>query len=202
MINITATNGQTFFHALSKPGTNLDNQSWVERKRRTVLHFGRASFYMGCKLRRQNKTIEKAFFLDEKEYAVHGGGFPLRVKGTEGIIAVVVVSGLRQDLDHMIIYDSLKEFLANYRQMQSNSNSNPGNSNNNINNSVNSNVGNSQQSQLPLQSQQMPPPQPSSIPPNHIQQGPPSMPHQQYSQPGPQQQPRKYPPPTLETVYQ
>lgn len=73
---------------------------------------------MGCKLRLQNKTIEKAFFLDEKQYAIHGGGFPVRVRGVEGIVAVIVVSGLRQDLDHMIIYESLKEFLASYRQFQ------------------------------------------------------------------------------------
>lgn len=117
-INITSISGHLFFHALSKPGTNLDNQEWVERKRRTVIRFGRSSFYMGCKLRRQNKSLEQAFFIDEKDYATHGGGFPIRVRGTEGIVAVISVSGLRQDLDHNLIYESLKEFLQNYQRQQ------------------------------------------------------------------------------------
>jgi len=31
------------------------------------------------------------------QYATHGGGFPLRVKGVEPLVGVVVVSGLKQE---------------------------------------------------------------------------------------------------------
>lgn len=106
---------------------------------------------MGCKLRLQNKTVENAFFLDKQKYAVHGGGFPLRVKGIESVVGIVVVSGLRQDLDHMIIYDSLKEFIANYKQMQHASNK--ANNNNQIS---------TQQTHYSIQSQKLP--QKSSFP--------------------------------------
>lgn len=141
---------------------------------------------MGCKLRRQNKTIDKAFYLDEKDYATHGGGFPLRVKGTEGIVAIVVVSGLRQDLDHMIIYESIKEFLTSYRKLQQQQQQK-----NNI--SVTSPAMN----QPPLQTQptQQTYTQPRQSAPMSYQQHPQQIPQQQH-------QPRKYPAPTLETVYQ
>ena len=31
------------------------------------------------------------------DYAIHGGGVPVKVEGVEGAVAVVVVSGLRQE---------------------------------------------------------------------------------------------------------
>ena len=44
-------------------------------------------------------------------YAIHGGGWPVRVKGVEGIVAVVVVSGLKQEQDHGIIVMAVGEML-------------------------------------------------------------------------------------------
>ncbi|KAK9780477.1 hypothetical protein SCAR479_02592 [Seiridium cardinale] len=45
-------------------------------------------------------------------YAINGGGLPIRVKGVEGIIAVVVVSGLRQHGDHGVIVDVIRSNYA------------------------------------------------------------------------------------------
>ena len=58
------------------------------------------------------KFAEK-YALDAKagEYAIHGGGVPVRVKGVEGVVAVIVVSGLKQDQDHGVIMETLEEFL-------------------------------------------------------------------------------------------
>lgn len=44
------------------------------------------------------------------EYAIHGGGVPLRVNGVEGVVAVVVVSGLKQEEDHMVIIECMEEY--------------------------------------------------------------------------------------------
>lgn len=44
-------------------------------------------------------------------YAIHGGGMPIRVKGVEGIVGVIVVSGLTQEEDHMVIVETVTEFL-------------------------------------------------------------------------------------------
>lgn len=43
------------------------------------------------------------------QFAIHGGGVPIKVKGVEGVVAVVVVSGLKQDEDHGVIVDVVKE---------------------------------------------------------------------------------------------
>lgn len=43
---------------------------------------------------------------------VHGGGVPVRVKDVEGIVAVIVVSGLKQHEDHQIVIEALEAFLA------------------------------------------------------------------------------------------
>ena len=45
------------------------------------------------------------------QYAIHGGGWPVRVRGVEGVVAVVVVSGLKQEQDHGIILQTVGEML-------------------------------------------------------------------------------------------
>lgn len=45
------------------------------------------------------------------DYAIHGGGVPVYVRGVEGLVAVVVVSGLKQDMDHMIVVEGLLGLL-------------------------------------------------------------------------------------------
>lgn len=43
------------------------------------------------------------------EYAIHGGGVPVYVKGVEWPVAVCVVSGLKQWDDHMVVVEELAE---------------------------------------------------------------------------------------------
>lgn len=45
------------------------------------------------------------------EYAIHGGGWPVRVQGVEGVVAVIVVSGLKQEQDHGVIVQVVRGFL-------------------------------------------------------------------------------------------
>lgn len=46
------------------------------------------------------------------DYAIHGGGVPIFVKGIEGPVAVVVVSGLKQDQDHQVVVECILEYLG------------------------------------------------------------------------------------------
>lgn len=46
------------------------------------------------------------------EYAIHGGGYPIRVRGVEGLVAVVVVSGLKQEDDHQVVAETIREVIA------------------------------------------------------------------------------------------
>lgn len=45
------------------------------------------------------------------DYAIHGGGFPVRVDSVEGVIGVIVVSGLKQEDDHQVIVEVVNEFI-------------------------------------------------------------------------------------------
>ena len=50
------------------------------------------------------------------EFAIHGGGVPVRVGGVEGVVGVVVVSGLKQEQDHMVVVEALEEFVEMCRR--------------------------------------------------------------------------------------
>lgn len=44
------------------------------------------------------------------EYAIHGGAVPVFVKGVEGLVAVITVSGLAQEEDHGVVVEALRKF--------------------------------------------------------------------------------------------
>jgi uncharacterized protein (UPF0303 family) len=101
---------QQLFHA-ALPGTAADNDAWIERKTRVVRRFGHSSLYVGESLRRDGTTIGERFLLDEREYAPHGGAFPVIVRDV-GVVGTVTVSGLPQEDDHRLVVEALRGFLA------------------------------------------------------------------------------------------
>jgi uncharacterized protein (UPF0303 family) len=112
VINITLGNSnQLLFHACTHPGTTPDNDIWVARKRRTVLRFGCSSWYMQKKFNGDEKKFAEKYGLGDKagDYAIHGGAVPVRVEGVEGVVAVVVVSGLTQEEDHQAVVEGLED---------------------------------------------------------------------------------------------
>jgi uncharacterized protein (UPF0303 family) len=114
VIDISLAHGHhCLFHAVTHSGTAPDNDSWVSRKRNTVLRFGCSTWYMHNKFKGDELAFASKFALGSQagEYAIHGGGFPVRVQGVEGVVAVIVVSGLKQEQDHGIIVQVVREFL-------------------------------------------------------------------------------------------
>jgi uncharacterized protein (UPF0303 family) len=85
----------------------------VARKRKTVLRWGVSSWYMHNKMQGDEKAFADKYMLGQSagEYAIHGGGVPVRVKGVEGVVGVVVVSGLKQDEDHQVFLEEMQMFL-------------------------------------------------------------------------------------------
>lgn len=118
VIDVTLTNGQVVFHSPSKPGSCLDNDQWIIRKKKTVLRFAKSSFYMGRKLALKEKaagkslTLESTFFVDSLEYATHGGSVPIKIAKFDGILGALTVSGLAQEEDHMFALKVLKAIKA------------------------------------------------------------------------------------------
>ena len=101
--------GQRLFH-YAFDGTSKDNDEWVDRKVRTVYRFGHSSFFLGCKLASEKKTATEKYYVDEREYAFHGGSFPIFVKGT-GLVGTLTISGLAQDKDHALCVEALRHIL-------------------------------------------------------------------------------------------
>ncbi|OCH84596.1 hypothetical protein OBBRIDRAFT_798940 [Obba rivulosa] len=119
VVNITLANtNQLLFHCATRPGTLADNDTWVARKRATVLRWGVSTLQKnyslaGSTTAQKEVTFAAKFQLGERvgQYAIHGGGFPIRVKGVEGVVGVIVVSGLTMEEDHEVIVEVLEDYL-------------------------------------------------------------------------------------------
>ncbi|TKX19092.1 hypothetical protein C1H76_8758 [Elsinoe australis] len=111
-ISLVSHPPQTLFHC-ALPGTLPDNEIWVQRKARTVRRFGHSTWYMHNKFEGNEGLFAKKNGLGEEagNYAIHGGGWPVRVKGVEGVVGVIVVSGLAQSEDHGVIVKVLREYI-------------------------------------------------------------------------------------------
>ena len=99
--------GQTAFYA-TMPGTTPANADWARRKRNTVELMHRSSYGVGRSLERDGRTLEDTMGLPTRDYASHGGSFPLRVERV-GLVGVVTVSGAPQREDHNVVVVALAE---------------------------------------------------------------------------------------------
>ncbi len=93
------------------PGATPDNLDWARRKRNVVLRFWRSSYVIGRKLAHENKTLADLGALPERDYATHGGSFPILLRGT-GCIGAVTISGLPQREDHNLVVETLARVLG------------------------------------------------------------------------------------------
>ena len=100
---------QLFLNAMA--GTSPDNAEWARRKRNVVLRFQRSSYAVGLDLARRQTTLRERFGLEERDYAAHGGCFPLLLRGT-GCVGTIAVSGLPQREDHELIVAVLAHELG------------------------------------------------------------------------------------------
>jgi uncharacterized protein (UPF0303 family) len=102
-------NGHPLFFA-AMPGTTPDNVDWIRRKRNVVLRFHRSSYAIGLQLRKQQTTLTEQVGVEARDYAPHGGCFPIKLHGT-GCIGTITVSGLPQRADHELIVEVLAGLL-------------------------------------------------------------------------------------------
>lgn len=110
-ISTISTPPHILFQAVSRNGTNLDNDYWVARKRKSVIRWGVSTWQLHNKYGGDEAVFAQKNGLGGAagEYAIHGGGVPIFVTGSSGMVAVVVVSGLKQWDDHMIVIEALEK---------------------------------------------------------------------------------------------
>jgi uncharacterized protein (UPF0303 family) len=92
------------------PGATADNYDWARRKINVVRRFQRSSYALGLVLAQSGRSLADLGALPERDYAVHGGAFPLFVRGA-GCIGAVAVSGLPQREDHKMVVAALARML-------------------------------------------------------------------------------------------
>lgn len=109
VIDIRNASRRFYFSAL--PGSTPENDNWARRKANTVLQCHVSSLLMGKKLASEGRSQWPDAVLELKDYSVHGGAFPVRLRDG-GVVAVIAVSGLPSREDHDLIVCVLREFLG------------------------------------------------------------------------------------------
>lgn len=99
-IDVRSASRRLYFTAL--PGSTPDNEDWARRKGNLALRCHASSMRVGLMLQQEGRTPWPDGVLKTEEYAAHGGGFPVRVKGT-GVVGCIAVSGLPSREDHELI---------------------------------------------------------------------------------------------------
>jgi endoglucanase len=107
-VNITRDGTMLFYHGMQ--GTNADNANWIRRKSNLVNRTGHSSFYTHTEVKNNGGDFEALPDLDMRDYAAHGGSFPLVLK-SGGRIGTLTVSGLPGADDHAMAVAALKSYL-------------------------------------------------------------------------------------------
>lgn len=108
-IDIRRGNEILFFHAM--PGTTPANADWARRKRNVVELLWRSSYAVGLECKRDGAGLEQKMGLPTRDYAYHGGCFPVVVRGA-GHVGTITVSGLPQRADHGMVVEALAGHLG------------------------------------------------------------------------------------------
>jgi uncharacterized protein (UPF0303 family) len=109
VIDIRLFHRALFFAAL--PGSTPDNVDWARRKVNVVERYHKSTYRVGRELAAKQDTLANRYGLPLRDFADHGGGFPIRFRGA-GVIGAIIVSGLAQQEDHMLIVRVLCEILG------------------------------------------------------------------------------------------
>jgi len=102
--------GQVLFACITE-GATPGQADWIRRKRNTVRRFARSSYGVSRLLEKNGETMEARHGLELKDYAAHGGGFPVWINGV-GCVGSIVVSGLPQRDDHQLVVAAISELLG------------------------------------------------------------------------------------------
>jgi uncharacterized protein (UPF0303 family) len=110
-VAIEVRNYDWIVYHVNLPGSNPENDFWINRKARVVNLKRHSTLYERINAEERNIDWYVENNLNVSEYAIHGGGFPLRTR-TEGFIGSLLISGLPQVEDHLFGVEVLKQYLT------------------------------------------------------------------------------------------
>ncbi|MGV3574910.1 MAG: heme-degrading domain-containing protein [Devosia sp.] len=102
-------NGGVRFAAAS-PRAHNNLAEWVRRKRNLVLRMGQSSYLTDLVFEQWGISLEP-FGMNQADYGLGGGGFPIHVADVS-IIGALTISGLPSIDDHNLVVECLAEHLA------------------------------------------------------------------------------------------
>lgn len=108
-IDISLWDRRLFFAATH--GTTADNAEWIRRKFNVVRRFHASTYRLVLEQARDDRMFAAHKALDVSDYALAGGGFPIRVAGA-GVIGAAIVSGLPQREDHNLVVRAIADHLG------------------------------------------------------------------------------------------
>ncbi|MDR0999161.1 MAG: heme-binding protein [Treponema sp.] len=107
-VSVKLRDGFTLFQYAAE-GTTVNNETWMIRKFNTVREFEASSLLTTLKHKKRNQTLESRGF-ETRLYAASGGGFPIRIKGS-GLIGAVLASGCPHLQDHDTLVQGIARVL-------------------------------------------------------------------------------------------
>jgi uncharacterized protein (UPF0303 family) len=102
--------GRPLFY-MALPGTTGDNAHWMRRKANVVQRLMKSTYRVVLERSWTEDFFPPRRGLDNMDYVLAGGGFPVTVKGA-GIIGAVCVSGLHERDDHRVVVEVLAGHLG------------------------------------------------------------------------------------------
>ncbi|HIT91095.1 MAG TPA: heme-binding protein, partial [Candidatus Merdenecus merdavium] len=101
-------NGYTAFQC-GFDGTNLMDEEWLRKRENTVKATEKSSLHIWALFQEEhNQALDG--FLDVKDYAICGGGFPIHVEEV-GVVGTIAVSGLDHVADHDLLIRCISRYL-------------------------------------------------------------------------------------------
>jgi len=95
--------------AAALPGSASANWQWAKRKVYAVERWGKSSYRALIENGRKREHPDEG--ADARDYALHGGSFPITVAGV-GAVGAITVSGLPEIDDHRLVVDSICDHLG------------------------------------------------------------------------------------------
>ncbi|GAU02036.1 heme-degrading domain-containing protein [Burkholderia stabilis] len=103
-VGIVGEAAPLFYCALD--GSRAEDSDAIRRRQNTVLRFGLSSLEVGTQFRRAGWSLRSQGLSDD-DYALDGGGVPLRVVGA-GLVGAMTIAGLDSERNHALVVESLR----------------------------------------------------------------------------------------------
>jgi len=107
-LNITRNASVPFHHGMN--GTSRDRADWIRRKSNLVNRTGRSAYYVHTEVKNNGGDYDALPTLVPREYAAHGGAFPLKIRGVDNV-GTITASALPGADDHAMVVAALKCYL-------------------------------------------------------------------------------------------